>query len=36
MKLRLANMNDLSKIKVVFENISDNMNRNNISIWDEI
>lgn len=36
MKLRLANVNDLSKLKGVCRNIIDNMNRNNIPIWDEI
>ncbi|WP_084113319.1 GNAT family N-acetyltransferase [Clostridium acidisoli] len=34
--LRLANINDLSKLKAVYGNIIDNMNRNNIQIWDEI
>ncbi|NFO14098.1 GNAT family N-acetyltransferase [Clostridium botulinum] len=36
MDLRLANINDLSKLKVVYGNIIDNMNKNNIEIWDEI
>lgn len=36
MDLRLANMNDLSKLKTVYGNIIDNMNRNNIPIWNEI
>lgn len=36
MDLRLANINDLSKIKAVYGKIIDNMNRNNIQIWDEI
>ncbi|GAA0077653.1 hypothetical protein UT300005_20310 [Clostridium sp. CTA-5] len=36
MDLRLANINDLSKLKAVYGNIIDNMNRNNIPIWDEI
>ncbi len=36
MELRLANINDLSKLKAVYRNIIDNMNRNNIPIWDEI
>jgi ribosomal protein S18 acetylase RimI-like enzyme len=36
MDLRLANINDLSKLKAVYGNIIDNMIRNNIPIWDEI
>jgi len=36
MNLRLANLNDLFKLRAVYENIIDNMNRNNIPIWDEI
>jgi ribosomal protein S18 acetylase RimI-like enzyme len=36
MDLRLANINDLSKLKAVYRNIIDNMIRNKISIWDEI
>ncbi len=36
MDLRLAIIGDLSKLKAVYGNIIDNMNRNNISIWDEI
>ena len=36
MKLRLANINDLSKLKAMYRNIIDNMIRNKISIWDEI
>jgi len=36
MDLRLANINDLSKLKAVYGKIIDNMNRNNIPIWDEI
>lgn len=36
MDLRPANINDLSKLKAVYGNIIDNMNRNNIPIWDEI
>ena len=36
MELRLANMNDLSKLKAVYGNIINNMKRNNIPIWDEI
>lgn len=36
MDLRLACMDDLPQLKAVYENIIDNMNKNNISIWDEI
>ncbi|BCN30929.1 GNAT family N-acetyltransferase [Anaeromicropila herbilytica] len=36
MNLRLANSNDLSKLKAMYGKIIDNMNRNNIAIWDEI
>lgn len=36
MNLRLANLSDLSKLKAVYRNIINNMNRNNIPIWDEI
>ena len=36
MDLRLANINDLSKLKAVYANIIDNMNKNNVSIWDEV
>ena len=36
MDLRLANINDLPKLKAVYSNIIDNMIRNKISIWDEI
>ena len=36
MDLRLANINDLSKLKAIYGNIIDNMNRNNITIWDEV
>jgi ribosomal protein S18 acetylase RimI-like enzyme len=35
MDLRLANINDLSKLKAVYGNIIDNMIRNNIPIWDD-
>jgi ribosomal protein S18 acetylase RimI-like enzyme len=34
MNLRPANINDLSKLKAVYGNIIENMNRNNIPIWD--
>lgn len=36
MNLRLANMCDLPKIKVIYGKIIDNMNKNNIQIWNEI
>ena len=36
MKLRLANMDDLPKLKRVYERIIDNLNRNKIHIWDDI
>jgi ribosomal protein S18 acetylase RimI-like enzyme len=36
MELRLANINDLSKLKAVYRSIIDNMNRNDIPTWDEI
>ena len=36
MNLRLANMDDLQEIKDMFREIVDNMNKNNINIWDEI
>ena len=36
MNLRLANINDLSKLKDVYRKIINNMNRNKIQIWDEI
>jgi len=36
MILRLANINDLSKLKAMYRNIIDNMIRNDISIWDDI
>lgn len=36
MDLRRANINDLPKLKTMYGNIIDNMNRNNISIWNEI
>jgi ribosomal protein S18 acetylase RimI-like enzyme len=36
MELRLANIGDLSKLKAVYRSIINNMNKNNISIWDEI
>jgi len=36
MDFRLAKINDLPKLKAMYKNIIDNMNRNNIPIWDEI
>ena len=36
MNLRMANMDDLPQLKAVYEKIIDNMNKNNIQIWDEI
>ena len=36
MKLRLANISDLPKLKNIFRKIVDNMNKSNIPIWDEI
>lgn len=37
MKLRLANTDDLPQLKVVFDEIIENMNRQNIEIyWDEV
>lgn len=34
--MRLVNSNDLLKLKVMYGNIIDNMNRNNTPIWDQI
>ncbi len=36
MNLRLAKKNDLHQLKKMYEKIIDNMNKNNIQIWDEI
>ncbi len=36
MDLRLADINDLPKLKEMYGKIIDDMNRNDISIWDEI
>ena len=36
MNLRLANDNDLAKVKAMYRKIIDNMNSINIGIWDEI
>ncbi|STA99884.1 N-acetyltransferase GCN5 [Clostridium baratii] len=35
MNFRLANIYDLPKLKVVYGKIIDNMNKNNIQIWDD-
>lgn len=35
MNLRLANIDDLPRLKDMYKNIVDKMNNNNISIWDE-
>jgi ribosomal protein S18 acetylase RimI-like enzyme len=36
MALRLAKKNDLPQLKTIYEKIIDNMNKNNIRIWDDI
>ena len=36
MFLRLANIDDLSQLKSIYEKIVENMNSNNLHIWDEI
>lgn len=36
MNLRLAIMDDLPKIKMMYQRITENMNKNNIQIWDNI
>lgn len=36
MELRLAKKNDLFQLKKMYEKIIDNMNKNNIQIWDEV
>jgi ribosomal protein S18 acetylase RimI-like enzyme len=36
MDFRLANMNDLRSLKIVYRDIISNMNKENIHIWDEI
>lgn len=36
MDLRMANIDDLPQLKAVYEKIIDNMNKDNIQIWDEI
>ncbi len=36
MDLRLAKKSDLPQLKTMYEKIIDNMNKNNVQIWDEI
>lgn len=36
MDLRLAKKSDLPQLKTMYEKIIDNMNKNNIQIWDEV
>ncbi|MBQ9991628.1 MAG: GNAT family N-acetyltransferase [Lachnospiraceae bacterium] len=36
MKIRLAEQQDLQKLKMVYKGIIENMNRNQIGIWDDI
>lgn len=36
MKLRIADRKDLSKLKMMYKQIVDNMNKNGICIWDDI
>lgn len=36
MNFRIAKMDDLPQLKVVYENIIEEMNCNNIKIWNEI
>ncbi|MEG0754056.1 MAG: GNAT family N-acetyltransferase [Angelakisella sp.] len=36
MNLRLANMDDLPQLKAVYKKIIDNMNKDNLQIWDDI
>lgn len=36
MNFRMAKMDDLPQLKVVYEKIIEEMNCNNIEIWDEI
>ena len=36
MNFRLANNNDLAKVQAMYRKIIDNMNSNNIGIWDKI
>lgn len=36
MKLRLANKQDLPQLKTVYKDIVENMNKNKITIWDDV
>lgn len=36
MNLRLANMDDLPQLKAIYHKIIENMNQNNIQIWDDV
>lgn len=36
MKLRLANKQDLPQLKTMYKNIVENMNKNKITIWDDV
>ena len=36
MKLRLANKQDLPQLKTMYKDIVENMNRNKITIWDDV
>lgn len=36
MELRLANINDLPQLKTMYKDIVENMNKNEITIWDDV
>ena len=36
MKLRLANKQDLPQLKTMYKDIVENMNKNKITIWDDV
>ena len=36
MEFRLARIEDLKQLKIIYKEIIKNMNKNNIQIWDEI
>lgn len=36
MNLRLATMEELPQLRSIYEKVIDNMNKNNIAIWDEV
>lgn len=36
MQLRLANIQDLPQLKTMYKNIIENMNKNKITIWDDV